>query len=52
MNLRVLIADDEEPARRRMRRLLGEFDRLKIIGEAGNGAEALKSIGELWQIKL
>lgn len=42
--LRTLIVDDEAPARARMRRLLAPFaadGRLSVIGEAGDGVEAL-----------
>lgn len=39
--LRVLIADDEELARRRLLRLLGELAGVEIAGECSNGAEVL-----------
>src|SRR5215510_11648153 len=42
MKLRVLIVDDEPPARERLRSLLEEIGNLDIAGEATNGAEALK----------
>jgi two-component system, LytTR family, response regulator len=38
--MRVIIVDDEPPARREMRRLLAEFPWLEIVGEAGSAAEA------------
>lgn len=42
----VLIVDDEGPARARLRRMLaGEAD-FEIIGEAANGDEAIRAIGE------
>ncbi|HSN70407.1 MAG TPA: LytTR family DNA-binding domain-containing protein [Steroidobacteraceae bacterium] len=41
MNLRVLIVDDEAPARERLRRLVDEIDDFEVIAEAGNGEEAL-----------
>jgi two-component system response regulator AlgR len=41
MNLRVLIVDDEAPARERLRRLVDEIDDFEVIGEAGNGEDAL-----------
>jgi two-component system, LytTR family, response regulator len=45
--VRVLIVDDEEPARRKIRRLLsGETD-VEIIGEAATGAEAIAAIRRL-----
>jgi two-component system, LytTR family, response regulator AlgR len=40
--LRVLIADDELPARERLKSLLEEIGNLEIAGEATNGEEALK----------
>jgi two-component system response regulator AlgR len=40
--LRVLIVDDEPPARERLRSLLQEIGNLEIAGEATNGEEALK----------
>ena len=42
MTIRVLIADDEAPARSRMRRLLDELNEYEVIGEAANGSEALQ----------
>jgi two-component system response regulator AlgR len=44
---RVLIVDDEPPARERLRRLLGELDGVEIAGEAGNGEQAVRLAGEL-----
>jgi len=44
--LRVLIVDDELPARRRIRYLLKSDPRIEITGEAGNGPEAVESILE------
>jgi two-component system, LytTR family, response regulator len=41
MRLRVLIADDEEMARRRMRRLLSSMPDVEIVAEAKSGEEAL-----------
>ncbi|HKG91449.1 MAG TPA: response regulator, partial [Gemmatimonadaceae bacterium] len=44
--MRVLIADDEAPARQKLRRLLaGERD-VEIVGEAETGAEAVRAIRE------
>ena len=45
--MRVIIVDDEPPARREMRRLLGEFPGMEIVGEAGSAAEAEALIEEL-----
>ncbi|MEQ1766348.1 MAG: LytTR family DNA-binding domain-containing protein [Methylotenera sp.] len=39
--LKVLIADDEAPARNRLRELLGEISQVNIVAEAKNGQEAL-----------
>lgn len=38
--IRTLLIDDEPPARRRLRRLLADFPRFQIVGEAGQVAEA------------
>jgi two-component system LytT family response regulator len=45
--MRVLIVDDERPARERLRSLLGAFLDLEIIGECEDGEEALQRIGDL-----
>ncbi len=42
MKHRLLIVDDEAPARERLRSLLTEIGNLDIVGEATHGAEALK----------
>lgn len=44
--LKILIADDEEPARNRLRELLAEIPGTQITGEAGNGKEALAMAAE------
>ena len=41
--IRVLIVDDESPARSRLRRMLANFTDLEVVGEASNGIEALQS---------
>jgi two-component system response regulator AlgR len=41
-SVRVLIVDDEPPARERLRSLLGELDDVVVAGEAANGREALE----------
>jgi two-component system response regulator AlgR len=46
--MKLLIVDDEAPARDRLRRLLGEIDDCEIVAEAGNGEEALSCCSE-WQ---
>lgn len=45
--LRVLIADDERPARAFLRSVLRSFDEVEIVGEAENGAEAVELINSL-----
>src|SRR5262249_47443394 len=45
--MRVLIVDDEPPARREMRRLLSELGWVEIAGEAGSVAEAEALVEEL-----
>lgn len=44
MTLRVLVADDELLARKRLHRLLGDMDSVEIIGEATDGTEVLKRV--------
>jgi len=44
---RVLIVDDEAPARQRLRHLLEEFAGLLVVGEAATGDEAVRLAGEL-----
>ncbi|HEY8549283.1 MAG TPA: response regulator [Vicinamibacterales bacterium] len=43
--MRVLIVDDEAPARRKLRRLLEAEDGVEIVGEASDGREAVEAIG-------
>jgi two-component system, LytTR family, response regulator len=45
--IRVLIVDDEEPARVRLASLLGAFPEVEVIGEAVDGPDAIERIGEL-----
>lgn len=47
MALRVLLVDDERPARERLRRLLGAHQDLEIVGEASDGGQAIERIAEL-----
>jgi two-component system, LytTR family, response regulator len=42
--IRVVIADDERPARSLLRALLGNFPDVNIVGEAANGSEAVELI--------
>lgn len=46
-NLKVLIADDERPAREFLKNILREFENITLVGEAENGAEALGKIRNL-----
>ena len=45
--LRVLIVDDEQPARERLRSLLVEIPDAEVVGEAVNGPQALTRTHEL-----
>jgi DNA-binding LytR/AlgR family response regulator len=44
---RVLIADDEAPARNKMQRMLGQFEHVEIIHVAQNGLDALEHIEKM-----
>jgi two-component system, LytTR family, response regulator len=43
----ILIADDERPAREFLKRLLNRVPGVSVIGEAADGEEALRMIGDL-----
>ena len=43
---RVLIADDEEPARAILKEMLGRMPGVEIVGEASNGLEAVRAAAE------
>ncbi len=45
--MRVLIVDDEAPARVKLRRMLAAFDDVEVVGEAGDGAAALEAVAQL-----
>ena len=45
--LRVLIVDDEELARQRLRRLLGPEADVEVVGECSGGRDAIAAIGAL-----
>jgi two-component system, LytTR family, response regulator len=45
MSLRVLLADDEAPARRKLVRFLEEHPDVEIVGQASNGLDAVDLIG-------
>ncbi len=44
---RILLVDDEQPARDRLRRLLESMDGVEVCGEAGDGPAALEQIRAL-----
>jgi DNA-binding LytR/AlgR family response regulator len=43
----VLVVDDEEPARRRLVRMLERLGGIEVVGEAGDGEQALALVREL-----
>ena len=45
--MRVLIVDDEKPARDRLRQILDDEDGFDVVGEAGNGHDAVAQSQEL-----
>lgn len=45
--MRVLIVDDEAPARAKLRRMLAAFDDVEVAGEAADGAQALQLVADL-----
>jgi two-component system response regulator AlgR len=45
--LRILIVDDEPPARERLGRMLCELPGVTVVGEAANGAEALEACARM-----
>ena len=45
--LNVLIVDDEQPARSKLKRLLGAIDTVNVLGEADSGLTALAAIEKL-----
>jgi two-component system, LytTR family, response regulator len=44
---RVLLVDDEPPARAKLRRFIEDDGRMRIVGEAGDGVEAVQAIESL-----
>jgi two-component system, LytTR family, response regulator AlgR len=47
MSMRILIVDDEPPARERLRSMLVEAGGFEVAGEAGNGEQALRLVDTL-----
>src|SRR5260370_28571992 len=47
MQIRTFLADDEQAARSRLRRLLDRHLQIQIVGEAANGLEAVEAIQRL-----
>lgn len=45
--IRVLVVDDEAPARDALRLVLAEMDGLTVVGECANAAEAVNALGRL-----
>lgn len=45
--LKAVLVDDEQPARDELAYLLGHVDGIEIVGQAGNGIEALETIEDL-----
>ncbi|HEC26445.1 MAG TPA: response regulator transcription factor [Gammaproteobacteria bacterium] len=45
--MKVLIVDDEALACTRLQKLLSEIDGIEVVGEAGNGTEAIKQVHAL-----
>ena len=45
--MRVVLADDEQPARGRLESFLQDYDELELIGEATDGEEAVQRVNEL-----
>ncbi len=41
---RLIVVDDEEPARRRLIRMLAQFQHIEVVGEAENGEDALRLV--------
>lgn len=46
MKIRAIIVDDEKLARSRLRRMLVKYESLEVVGEAGNGKDALTVVRE------
>jgi len=46
-HIRILIVDDESPARRDLKRMCGKLEGLEVVGEGSEGHEAVKLIKKL-----
>ena len=46
-SMRALIVDDEAPARERLAALLAECENVEVVGEAGNGREAVETFARV-----
>jgi two-component system response regulator AlgR len=44
--MRVMVVDDEQPARDRLRQIIGDLDDYEFAGEAGNGEQAISMLTE------
>lgn len=47
MTIRTLIVDDEQPARERLRQLLGAHPDVEVVGEAEDGLQAIEAVAAL-----
>lgn len=47
MPIRILLVDDEQPARARLRQLLSGLAEIEIVGEAEDGVQAIERVAEL-----
>jgi len=45
--LRVLVVDDEKPARDLLREMLGDHGGVEVVGESADGFEAVRAVGDL-----
>jgi len=45
--MKVLIVDDEQPARERLRQLIDDIGRYEVVGDAGNGEQAIEMAARL-----
>ncbi len=46
-SIRVLVVDDEAPARRRVKKLLQGYPMVEVVGEAASGRDATEAVREL-----